>query len=220
MAQDLIEGLESLSAILPQLNSAIAEATAVVHAVDQFLAEELAVGPWVASRPFDTQRAIGEDGRELLITSHLACGRVAGKYRLHVLNATLDRPDGKDQFTQIIGEERTPWLSCTREVRLQSFSMLPEVLTLLANKVNEITTQTSRTVETVREVLRSMGRCPAPSVTLGANTAPAAGHANGNGIGNGHANGQTHEEQDDEKFVGGGFLVNSGSDLFKRPKVR
>src|SRR5438128_942165 len=144
MAQELFEGLESLTAILPQLNAAVAEATAVVHAVEQFLAEDLAVGPWVASRPFDTQRAIGDDGRELVVTSHLACGRVAGKYRLHVLNATLDRAEGKDQFTQIVGEERTPWLSCSREVRLQSFAMLPDLLTMLATKVNEITTQTTK----------------------------------------------------------------------------
>ncbi len=203
MAQDLVDGLESLTAILPQLNSAMAEATAVVHAVDQFLAEELAVGPWVASRPFDTQRAIGDDGRELLVTSHLACGRVAGKYRLHVLNATLDRAEGKDQFTQIVGEERTPWLSCSREVRLQSFAMLPELLSLLATKITEITTQTTRTVETVREVLKSMGRFPT-----------AMPIANGQG----NTNGETHN---DEMYAASGYVVNSnGSDLFKRPKMK
>ena len=209
MAHDVNEGLESLSAILPQLNSAMAEATAVVHAVDQFLAEELAVGPWVASRPFETQRAIGEDGRELLVTSHLACGRVAGKYRLHVLNATLDKPDGKDQFTQIIGEERTPWLSCSREVRLQSFSMLPEVLNLLAAKVNEITSQTSRTVETVREVLKSMGRYPSTN-------------GNGNGQASVQVNTPTHgnDVAEDDRYASNGYTVNSGSDLFKRPKIK
>ena len=207
MAQDLFEGLDSLTAILPQLNSAMAEATAVVHAVDQFLSEELAIGPWVASRPFDTQRAIGDDGRELLVTSHLACGRVAGKYRLHVLNATLDRVEGKDQFTQIVGEERTPWLSCSREVRLHSFSMLPEVLSQLAAKITEITTQTTKTVETVREVLRSMGRYP--SASAASSVAP---HANGNGHG--------RVEPEDE-FATSGFVASSnGSDLFKRPKVK
>jgi hypothetical protein len=198
MAQDLFEGIESLTAILPQLNSAMAEATAVVHAVDQFLAEELAVGPWVASRPFDTQRAIGDDGRELLVTAHLACGRVSGKYRLHILNATLDRVEGKDQFTQIIGEERTPWLSSSREVRLQSFAMLPELLTMLAAKITEITSQTTRTVETVREVLKSMGKFP---------SAVGVGGGGGNGNGNG----------DD---ANGGFAMASASDLFKRPKVK
>jgi hypothetical protein len=206
MAQDLLEGLESLTAILPQLNSAMAEATGVVHAVDQFLAEELAVGPWVASRPFDTQRAIGDDGRELLVTSHLACGRVAGKYRLHVLNATLDRADGKEQFTQIVGEERTPWLSCSREVRLQSFSMLPELLSMLASKITEITTQTTKTVETVREVLKSMGRYPAVAST--ATVASAATAVNGDAPG-------------EDGFAANGFVMNAaGSDLFKRPKVK
>jgi hypothetical protein len=211
MAQDLHEGLDSLTAILPQLNSAVAEATAMVHAVDLFLAEELAVGPWVASRPFDTQRAIGDDGRELLVTSHLACGRVAGKYRLHVLNATLDRAEGKDQFTQIVGEERTPWLSCSREVRLQSFAMLPELLSLLASKITEITTQTNRTVETVREVLKSMGRAPA--------LAAVNANANGSIRINSNSNGDGH--LDDEYSSGNGFVVAaSGSDLFKRPKVK
>src|SRR4051794_3255707 len=210
MAQDLYEGIDSLTAILPQLNSAMAEATAVVHAVDQFLAEELAVGPWVASRPFDTQRAIGDDGRELLVTSHLACGRVAGKYRLHVLNATLDRAEGKDQFTQIIGEERTPWLSSSREVRLQSFAMLPELLSMLANKINEITAQTTKTVETVREVLRSMGRFPAASI----------GTISGNGSNGKDSNGNL-EPPHEENYATTGFVVNSnGSDLFKRPKVK
>jgi hypothetical protein len=200
MAQDILDGLESLTAILPLLNSAMAEATAVVQAVDQFLAEELAVGPWVASRPFDTQRAIGDDGRELLVTSHLACGRVSGKYRIHVLNATLDRADGKDQFTQIVGEERTPWLSCSREVRLQSFAMLPELLGLLATKITEITTQTTRTVETVREVLKSMGRYPTPVASTGT------------------GNGESHH---DESYATSGFVVNpNGSDLFKRSKVK
>ena len=204
MAQDQFEGLDSLTAILPLLNTAMAEATAVVHAVDQFLAEELAVGPWVASRPFDTQRAIGDDGRELLVTSHLACGRVAGKYRLHILNATLDRAEGKDQFTQIIGEERTPWLSSSREVRLQSFAMLPELLSMLANKINEITSQTTKTVETVREVLKSMGRYP--STTHGAGASATA-----NGVDSAHEDG----------YATNGYVVNSsGADLFKRPKIK
>ena len=206
MAHETFEGLESLTSILPLLNSVMSEATSVVQAVDQFLAEELAVGPWVASRPFDTQRAIGDDGRELLVTSHLACGRVAGKYRIHLLNATLDRAEGKDQFTQIVGEERTPWLSCSREVRLQSFAMLPELLTLLAAKISEITNQTTRTVETVREVLKSMGRYP---------------H-------NGHAQGQPHAPapingpaDEDEDFDAPGFVVSAvGSDLFKRHRVK
>jgi hypothetical protein len=205
MAHDLFDGLESLTSILPQLNSVMSEATSVVHAVDQFLAEELAVGPWVASRPFDTQRVIGDEGRELLVTSHLACGRVAGKYRVHVLNATLDRADGKDQFTQIVGEERTPWLSCSREVRLQSFSMLPELLSLLAAKISEITSQTTRTVETVRGLLKSVGRYP------------QNGHASAFSVGQRDELG----EEDGDELDAPGFVVSAtSSDLFKRHKIK
>lgn len=202
MAIEQQPGLESLTDSLPLLNSAIAEATGVVHAVDHFLTEELPVGPWVASRPFETQRAIGDDGRELLVTSHLACGRVAGKYRLHVLNVTLDRADGKDQFTQIVGEERTPWMTCSREMRLQSFAMLPELLTLLAGKINEIAVQTNRTVETVREVLNSLGKGHVPAI---GSVAPPA----------------LIETEEEDDFAAAGVLITpGGSDLFKRPKVK
>jgi hypothetical protein len=199
MAQGLFDGLDSLTSVLPSLSSAIAEATAVVEAVDQFLAEELAVGPWVASRPFDTQRALGDDGREFLLTSHLACGRLAGKYRVHVLTVTLDRVEGKDPFNQIVGEERTAWQTCSREVRLQSFALLPELLGLLGTKILEITLETSRTAETVREVLKSMGGFRQPTQI----EAP-------------------DQDGEDEKVLdAAGFVVSAvGSDLFKRPKVR
>jgi hypothetical protein len=202
MSTDPNEDLGSLPAILPRLNAAIAEANAVVHALDQFFAEELPVGPWVTSRPFDTQRVVGEDGRELLVASHLACGRVGGAYRLHILSATLDRADGKDPYNQLVGEERTPWLACPKSTRLQSFAMLPELLGLLAAKVNEITLETNRTVETVRGILRSV---------LG----PAVGFARVPEFGE---DGEADPEAED---VGGGVLLNgAGADLFKRPRVK
>jgi hypothetical protein len=157
MAQETTAGLETLRSIVPQLNSAVEEASSVVQAVDRFLSEELGISTWAASRPFDQQRAIGDDGRELLVTSHLACGKVAGRYRLHVLTATLDKPEGKEQFTHIVNEERIPWSSLPRDVKLQSFVMLPELLNILASRVSEIASQTSRTVEAVWELLGNMG---------------------------------------------------------------
>ena len=207
MAHELAEDLLPMSTLLPQLTSALAEATSVVQVVDEFLGDELPVGPWVASRPFDTQRAEGEDGRELLITSHLACGRVAGKYRLNVLNVTLDRAEAKDQFTQIIDEERTPWLACTREIRLQSFAMLPELLSQLSTRIVEITTQTNKTSETVRDLLRSMGR---PPVSRSSTSAPAASIED-----------LEVDPREESEFATSGFLVNPlGDELFKRPRMK
>jgi hypothetical protein len=156
MAHELNEDMDRLRVMAPQLNAVTAEAGAVVQAVDQFLGEELAIGVAAASRAFDSHPAMGDDGRELLVTSHLAYGRVAGKNRLYVLKATLETNEWKEQVTKVVAEERTPWASCPREVKLLSFAMLPELLGSLAARVEEVATQTTRTVERVRELLDAM----------------------------------------------------------------
>lgn len=158
MAQDLRGDQDSLRIMTRSLNSALAEAGAVVQAVDHFLGEELGIGITAASRAFDSQRAVGDDDREMLVTSHLAYGRVSGKNRLYVLTATLDKNEWKEPYTQIIAEERTPWAACSREVKLQSFAMLPELLGSLATRVEEVASQTAKTVEAVRELLDIMRR--------------------------------------------------------------
>ncbi len=166
MAQDLCVDQDSLCLMTKHLNTAVAEANAIVQAVDHLLGEELGIGISAASRAFDSQRAIGDDDRERLVTSHLAYGRVSGKNRLYVLTATLDKNEWKEPYTQIIAEERTPWAACSREVKLQSFAMLPELLGSLASRVEEVAIQTTKTVEMVRELLdaiRPSQEEPAPS---------------------------------------------------------
>src|SRR3954471_18001932 len=101
MARELRADLDSLRAVVSQLNGALSEASGVVQDVDRYLAEEFDIGVWAISRPFDSQRATGEDGRELMISSHLAYGKAAGRTRLHILAATLEKGEGSDQFTQI-----------------------------------------------------------------------------------------------------------------------
>jgi hypothetical protein len=162
MGQDLQEDAARLRGVVAQLNAAAAEAAAVVQAVDLFLGDELSIGVSATSRPFDTQRASGSgsgsgsgDG-DLVVTAHLAYGRVQGKDRLHVLKATHEKNDWNEDFTKTVSEDRTPWQACSREVKLQSFAKLPELLTNLANKVEEVTSQTSRTVETVRALIDAM----------------------------------------------------------------
>jgi len=156
MGQELREDLNRLRGIAEQLNATTVEAAAVVQAVDQFLGEELCVGVTAASRPFESQRALGDDNRELVVTTHLAFGRVQGKDRIYVLKATLEKNEWKENFTKIVAEDRTPWADCSREVKLQSFAMLPELLGNLAARVDDVATQTSRTVEMVRELIEVM----------------------------------------------------------------
>src|SRR5437868_12620400 len=108
MARELRADLDSLRAVVSQLNGALSNASGVVQDVDRYLSEEFDIGVWAISRPFDSQRTIGDDGRELLVTSHLAYGKVAGRMRLHVLVATLEKGEGSENYTQIVAEERTP----------------------------------------------------------------------------------------------------------------
>ena len=156
MGQELQEDVDTLRGIVSQLNAAAAEASAVVQAVDVFLGDELSIGVSASSRPFDTQRVTGDDNSELVVTSHLAYGRVQGKERLHVLKTTLAKNEWKEDFTKTVAEDRTPWSACSREVKLQSFVKLPELLAALATRVEEVASQTSKTVETVRSLIDTM----------------------------------------------------------------
>jgi hypothetical protein len=165
MGQELPDNLDMLRAMVSRLNAATTEASAVVSAVEEYLGEELCIGVSGASRPFDSQRVLGDGERELLVTSHLAFGRLSGRERVYVLKVTLEKAEWKEQFTKIVNEECTPWSACSREVKLQSFALLPELLGNLATRVEEVAVQTSRTVQTVRDLLDAM-RQPAPPAEL------------------------------------------------------
>jgi hypothetical protein len=161
MGHEPREDLDALRGIAAQLNATTTEASIVVQAVDHFLGEELCIGVSAASRPFDSQRVLGDDDRELVVTSHLAFGRVQGKDRIYVLKATLEKNEWKENFTKIVAEDRTPWTACSREVKLQSFALLPELLGNLAVRVDEVSNQTTRTIETVRALIDVMKQSPA-----------------------------------------------------------
>ena len=161
MGHEPREDLDALRGIAAQLNATTTEASIAVQAVDHFLGEELCIGVSAASRPFDSQRVLGDDDRELVVTSHLAFGRVQGKERVYVLKATLEKNEWKENFTKIVAEDRTPWSACSREVKLQSFALLPELLGNLAGRVEEVSNQTTRTIETVRALIEVMKQSPA-----------------------------------------------------------
>ena len=106
------------------------------------------------------QRVVGDDATELIVTSHLAYGRVQGRDRLHVLKATHEKHEWKEEVAKTIAEDRIPWSACPREVKLQSFAKLPELLSHLVARVEEVANQTSRTIETVRSLIEAMKEPP------------------------------------------------------------
>jgi hypothetical protein len=160
MGQEQRDEMDVLRGIAAQVQAATAEASAVVDAVDHFLGEEFGIGVSVASRPFDSQRVMDND-RELVLSAHLAYGRVQGKDRIYVLRATFEKNEWNESFGKLVAEDRTPWSACPREVRLQSFALLPELLANLAVRVEEVVNQTTRTSETVRGLIQAM-KLPLP----------------------------------------------------------
>jgi hypothetical protein len=180
-----------------------------VQAVDLFLGDELSIGVSAASRPFDSQRIVGSGDGELVVTAHLAYGRVQGKDRLHVLKATHEKHDWSEDLSKTVSEDRTPWPACSREMKLQSFAKLPELLTNLANKVEEVTSQTSRTIETVRALIDAM---KAPHE-------PAAAPADGPGDDrDGDDSGEDLEVARDVPLRE--LTASAAPTLFKRPRPR
>jgi hypothetical protein len=211
--------MDALRGIAAQLNAATAEASLVIQAVDHFLADELCIGVSAASRPFESQRALGDDDRELIITSHLAFGRVQGKDRIYVLKATLEKNEWKENFTKIVAEDRTPWSSCAREVKLQSFTMLPELLANLAARVEDVSNQTTRTVETVRELIDAMKQPPTrPRHASEADFDTA--HLHAQAIAHPNDDDEIDEEPEPADVPLEELTVAAAPTLFKRPRPR
>jgi hypothetical protein len=211
--------MDALRGIAAHLNTANAEASAIVQAVDQYLGEELCVGVTAASRPFDSQRVLGENERELIVTSHLAFGKVQGKDRVYILKATLEKNEWKEGFTKIVAEDRTPWGACPREVRLQSFAMLPELLANLAARVAEVAQQTARTVETVRGLVEIMKQPPLPSPPRVPDVFVNGSESESGSDNDGRdENAEEHAEPADVPLQE--LTISTAPNLFKRPRSK
>lgn len=156
MTEELRKKLAALRAAAPALNKATDEANDVVAAVEKFLAE-LSLGISEEADAFDIRPAtgVGEDGDRSRweVYSHLAYGRVGGAHRIYVLQETRqDDENGRE----VHAVEETPWPSCSRQVKLQAFATLPELLGKIADRAMKLSEETIRTTETVRDLLSAM----------------------------------------------------------------
>lgn len=162
MTKELRDKLAALRAIAPKLNQATDEATAIVQSVERLLGEDLKLG--IASEYYFHQRMA--DGHENddgdgapVVDVSLAYGRVNGRFCLHVLEVTSRKGDGEEEGkTVTIGVERTPWSSCSRELKLQSFTKLPKLLGRIADRAGELAKSASEASKTVRDLLDAMGQ--------------------------------------------------------------
>lgn len=153
MTDELQRKMDALRAAASKLNAATNQAAKTVSALDQFLGEELSLGVSARSSCFHQESAPRIDDDEDLdagersIFSYLAYGRVAGTFRLHVLDSIQRRTEaGAWEELQV---QETYWSSCSREVKLRSFACLPELLETLT-KITE--SMASGAMETAKAV--------------------------------------------------------------------
>src|SRR5687768_2402507 len=135
MTDELRRQVQALRAIAPRLNAATDEAARIVKEVQDLLGRELSLGITATSRGFDERPAPEgqESGRERRVSSYLAYDRVGESFRIHVYHETCERDDD-GAFTTVVAEERIPWSSCPRQLKLRSFARLPELLHQIAVK--------------------------------------------------------------------------------------
>lgn len=156
MSEKLRESLSALRAVAPQLNKATDEAAAVVRAVEQLLGKELSLGISARSSEFNTRivEIEGSQNEEAVVRSHLAYGRVAGKYRLFVQEEAFHEGSGEP----LCRPEEIPWSSAPRETKLGSFAVLPELLASIASEAQRLASETAGTSEIIREFLAELAR--------------------------------------------------------------
>lgn len=138
---NLREAVESLRKLTPRLNDVTNLANETVRKVEAFLNDQLSVGVEalvkVKSNPEDYE------------ATYLEYRRVGGKFRIAVCNTD---PDGVESGLK-------PWSDCTRDVKLETFAKLPELLINVAHQVQQ---EISKTEAAALEVADSISLLRAP----------------------------------------------------------
>jgi len=130
--------LTRLREIAPKLNKTTDQATEVVRRIEHLLAKEMQIGIQadvrVSCKNLSTDRDI-----ETNETTYLAFQRINGLFRIVVrTEAWQGNVVNGDGDSHVI--EETPWLECSRGVKLETYPKLPDLL-------EELTKEAERTIE-------------------------------------------------------------------------
>ncbi len=168
MSEAIRDSLEQLRQLSPELNAATDQANAIIERVEKFLAEECSIGVpeevEVSVVPYGLDHAIVEESpmgigfRKAVI---LAYARCQGTYRFvvrtekQIVDMTEYGPDDVREC-EILSEQ--PWAQCPREVKLETFAFLPELLQAIAAQAAELASKAVDTGKTIQAVLKAFGQ--------------------------------------------------------------
>jgi len=160
MTEDLKASIDLLRKVSPKLNKATDEAHEVVAEVERFLNNECSIG--VRAIVGIDEEDLPEDRRR---DTYLVYDRVDGKYRIAVETVLVEnvQMEGMStvnayEATRYCREDITPWVSCPRHIKLESFPKLPRLLKYIGEKVQEIASLTNDAIKAVKETRKAMGK--------------------------------------------------------------
>ncbi|MFI5461449.1 MAG: hypothetical protein ACHRXM_39110 [Isosphaerales bacterium] len=139
--------LDRLQALAKSLNAVSDEISKVVQGVESYLSDQLHIG-------IRAEVLIEKDedpSETICIQRKLVYGRYGPKFRLFVTQITS--VDGsRDHY------EETLWANCPRDVKLLSFTKLPELLDELAVQVEKVLDQVDVGYDAIQAMIPARGK--------------------------------------------------------------
>jgi hypothetical protein len=144
-AKNLAESIQSLRNSTPRLNSLTDLANNTVQEVEVFLNEECSVGiPACVKVDGDLDSSAG---------TYLEYRRIGPRFRIAIVESD---PDGADVSVK-------PWSDSSRADKLQAFQLLPELLALIAEKVEQEIQKTESAAQSIASILSALRKPTPPS---------------------------------------------------------
>lgn len=161
-SNDLRAAIEKITALSPKLNEATDEAAGVVEKVEAFLAETGIGIPAEVVLKSEDIRMNTDAGRDEDVErcTSLSYERFNSEYRL-VVKTHLVYPEVDDNGFRIYRTEDvslTPWPSCSRARKLEALAKLPELLSTIAEKANDMVESAGDAATAVDEILEAFGK--------------------------------------------------------------
>ncbi len=168
MTSEIFDALNALGKLAPKLNSVADDAAQVVREVEKRLDNYgLMIHASVLINILEISERIQEE-------TDLEYRRIGGKFRIAIVRerhtATTDANDTSPTAHTTL--EVTPWLECGRELKLESFEFLPDLLAKIIQNVQKAIAGAEKAAPAVRKFLDSMRKEIAPN-TSSTGAAPA-----------------------------------------------
>ncbi len=153
--------MSTLRTISPELNRITDEANALVQKVESLLASlSLGIPAAVHVRRESTCEAPDSQGLVTIraVDVYLEYRRIDKKFGLAVVRTQSTRrqvnPDDGSVMVQDL--DVTPWASCSRDLKLESFAKVPDLIAAIAEKAGGYIERVKAAGDTVRELVKAL----------------------------------------------------------------